>query len=360
MGYTYEDAIADPSEAGVIILVLITVPLCIITTILRLGATKRSHRKLGWDDLFAVLALLAFLVYACTPIVGVAVAGDLDDNGIAVLIAKLSYIASPFFSINQLFAKGSLFILYYRIFWGDRTFIRWVYTLATIHVCWFITFFFLLIFLCTPISKWWDVSGTQPGYCVDGNAYLVAEESINSTMDFAMIALTVLVVRKLQTKTSIRTKLTFIFAVGGLSGVIGFVKIGVVYGTPNDYGQENTTNAFLDLLQMATSIFCACAPMYKTIIPLQGLWVRLSSSIVSWASRTRIYRSLPQSKTSSDNSHSGNDHSVPAITEEWPRFVGGSRTDHTWSEIETVNIQLPVRNTASAKTPHTEQSIEMI
>ncbi|ROV90456.1 hypothetical protein VSDG_08436 [Cytospora chrysosperma] len=68
-------------------------------------------------------------------------------------------------------------------------------------------------------------------------------------MDFAMISLTVLVVRKLQTKPLIKTRLTFIFAVGGLSGVIGFVKIGIVCGTPNGYGHDNE-----QLLRLCTDL----------------------------------------------------------------------------------------------------------
>lgn len=124
------------------------------------------------------------------------------------------------------------------MFWSDRTFVRWVYILATIHVCWFITFFFFLLFLCTPVSKWWDVAGTQPGYCVDGNAVLVPEETINSTINFALVALTVVVIRKLKITKHLRIKLAFVFVVGGLSGVIGFVKIGMVYGAANNNGRE--------------------------------------------------------------------------------------------------------------------------
>ncbi len=151
---------------------------------------------------------------------------------------QTSYIATPFFYVNQLFAKASLFVLYLRIFWSHRAFVRWVYVLATIHVCWFITFFFALLFLCTPVSKWWDVIGDQDGTCLDGNAFLVPEESINSAMDFAMIALTVYVVLKVMTRNHTKAKLTFIFVVGGLSGIIGFVKIGIVYGTADDYGRK--------------------------------------------------------------------------------------------------------------------------
>lgn len=96
----------------------------------------------------------------------------------------------------------------------------------------------MVLFLCDPVSKWWDVAGTQPGHCIDGNAFLVAEESINSSLDFAMIALTVALVQKLQTKNYIKTKLSFIFLVGGLSGVIGFVKIGIVYSVENTNGRK--------------------------------------------------------------------------------------------------------------------------
>ena len=102
---------------------------------------------------------------------------------------------------------------------------------------WFITFFFLVLFLCDPVSKWWDVMDTQPGHCLDGNAFLVAEETINSTLDFATIILTVAVVRKLQTRQFIKTKLALIFTVGGLSGVIGFIKIGIVYQAANTNGR---------------------------------------------------------------------------------------------------------------------------
>jgi hypothetical protein len=35
-----------------------------------------------------------------------------------------------------------------------------------------------------------------------------------------------------------KLKMAFIFTVGGLSGMIGFVKIGIVYGTSNTNGRK--------------------------------------------------------------------------------------------------------------------------
>lgn len=70
MGYTFSDLLADSSTAQIVIISIITIPLCLIATGLRLLATKRSSRKFGWDDAFSIFALIGFLVYACAPFIG--------------------------------------------------------------------------------------------------------------------------------------------------------------------------------------------------------------------------------------------------------------------------------------------------
>lgn len=150
----------------------------------------------------------------------------------------MAYAAAPFFEINQLFAKASLLILYYRIFSRDKTFVRWTFILAGIQIAWFITIFFSLTFMCIPVSKWWDVLDMEEGWCLNDAALLAAEETGNSCVDFAMMALAVSMVRKLQLKTHTKRKLAFVFIVGGLSGVLGFVKIGEVYAVPDENGSK--------------------------------------------------------------------------------------------------------------------------
>ncbi|KAI0450754.1 hypothetical protein F5B21DRAFT_489870 [Xylaria acuta] len=344
MDYTFENIIADPGLGPIIIISLVTIPLTLVATILRLVATKRSRQRLAWDDLFAVLALVGHLGYTITPVGAIPGAADLTEEQAAVLTAKLSYIATPFFYVNQLFAKASLFVLYYRIFWSDVVFVRWIYALAAIHVAWFITFFFLVLFLCNPVSKWWDVTGTQPGTCIDGNAFLVAEETINSSIDLAMVGLTVAMVFKLQTREHIKRKLAFIFTVGGLSGIIGFIKIGIIYGTPNTNGQENDANAFWDILQMATSIFCACAPMYKTIAPVQGVWARLKWSVTSWSGQSLLGSSNAESSGSSRDRRPSNPSrkgSGPDMESSWGGLVHRPNVATVDSDVELVEVQMP-------------------
>lgn len=151
----------------------------------------------------------------------------------------MAYAAAPFFEINQFFAKASLLILYYRIFSVDRTFVVCTFILAAIQLAWFIAVFFSLIFMCVPVSKWWDVLDSEDGWCLNDAALLAAEESINSCLDFAMMALAIFMVRRLQLKSHMKRKLACVFVAGGLSGILGFVKIVEVYAIPDENGSKN-------------------------------------------------------------------------------------------------------------------------
>ncbi|KAK8094939.1 hypothetical protein PG997_001624 [Apiospora hydei] len=115
MGYTFQDAVNDPSEGKIIILSLVTIPLCVVATTLRLFAPKRpGTHGFRWDDLFAVLALVGFLGYAISPLLvcscvfffygnraaaevafnsGIAVSGDMSDDDLAILSAKVRFSA---------------------------------------------------------------------------------------------------------------------------------------------------------------------------------------------------------------------------------------------------------------------------
>lgn len=69
-------------------------------------------------------------------------------------------------------------------------------------------------------------------------ALLAAEETINSCVDFAMMAIAIFMVRKLKMKAHLKRKLAAVFVAGGLSGVLGFVKIGEVYAVPDMDGSK--------------------------------------------------------------------------------------------------------------------------
>ncbi|KAM7196182.1 hypothetical protein V8F33_006294 [Rhypophila sp. PSN 637] len=310
MNFSFEDAVHAPNGM-ILIIAIVAIPICIFTTILRIIGTRRTGRKMGWDDYFVIGALIGFLPYAISPIAAMVMAETLDD--------PLD-----------------------------------IYVLATIHVLWFIIFFFMENFLCNPVSLWWDLTGEQEGWCIDGITFLVAEEGINSSLDFA----------KIMTRNHVKSKLAFIFLIGGLSGVIGFIKIGLVYDAENNAGpssspMENDVNAFWNILQMATSML---------MLPADAIWHRLKSSTQYLVSRTRLpYLTVQESAGSGTKSHrkdpnhryggSGgrerkqehrgclvglppSDNSSEA---QQAFYIGGDEADLTWSQFDKVqNIKLDV------------------
>jgi hypothetical protein len=94
------------------------------------------------------------------------------------------------------------------------------------------------------------------------------------------------------------------------------------------FSEENDDIGFWDILQMATSIFCACGPMYKSMLPSQPLWARSKiPSITSGASRKSHYMSAASDKTESAESskRQGSDGSnisgTTGMTRNWPESV---------------------------------------
>lgn len=118
--------------------------------------------------------------------------------------------------VNQLLAKCSLLFLYYRIFGVHRVFALCIYAIAFIHVGLTIAIILTLIFGCRPISKSWIP--TLPGECVTNapRPFLAGTESVNSGVDFAMVILAMVMVHRLQMRTSVKLKLGILFALGGL------------------------------------------------------------------------------------------------------------------------------------------------
>lgn len=66
----FQTILHNVSEGPIMVLLIITMPLCIAATALRFVATRRSGRRIGWEDTCDALALLAFLAYGCLSIAG--------------------------------------------------------------------------------------------------------------------------------------------------------------------------------------------------------------------------------------------------------------------------------------------------
>ncbi|KAM7189794.1 hypothetical protein V8F33_009820 [Rhypophila sp. PSN 637] len=276
----------DHDQGAAFVLILVTTPICTLATGLRFLASKRSGRKNNvLEDVFAGLSLAFFLVFCFMFLYLMIKMNGRSLQELALLppeelihILKIGWIMSPQYVPNQVFTKMTLVFLYFRIFSADEVFVKWLYGLGILQVMWGIAVYIVKFNLCSPIEFTWDKS-VVGGTCIEIGPFLAASETINSLIDFAMIGLAIWIVRSLRMGRGNKIKLAVLFAVGGLSGVIGFIKIAEAYGA----AYNNIRSPIWDIVQMASSIICCCAPIYKPLILELGIVKALRSTFGSSA-----------------------------------------------------------------------------
>lgn len=297
--------------------------LSIGATVLRFEATRRARRKPSWEDWFAALSTFFLILYATGVLYFSFTLGSRGARELTIEELKklrlASYAYDPQYSMQQLFAKFSLLFLYYRIFSINRSFVICVYCFGIFDLLWAISTYLVHFFECRPIRKYWYP--LTPGWCINDAAYLVGLETPNSLMDFAMVGLAIWMIQSLNMKIETKIKLSILFVLGGLSGIIGFVKIGEAYAPQN----KTDTEAILRdpiwaLVQQTCSVICCCAPIYKPLLPENGILQRLRSYSSQVFGRSRDTRG---------DSHNQEQHSIN---------LSGLKGSDQWVQIEEARV----------------------
>jgi hypothetical protein len=122
---------------------------------------------------------------------------------------------SPQFCPNQLFAKLSLLFFYHRIFWVDERFSLWLWVVGIVQILWMISVYLAKWMLCWPVAYTWDK--TLPGgKCINIPVFLAASETVNSVIDFVMLALAIQVLSNLQISMGEKLRVGVLFSLGTL------------------------------------------------------------------------------------------------------------------------------------------------
>ncbi|KAK3983798.1 hypothetical protein QBC44DRAFT_302513 [Cladorrhinum sp. PSN332] len=260
--------IFDDQEHGEgFIVIIVSIPVCILAVALRFISTIRSGKKIGIENWCALVGLVTFLIYSCSFLAVLVImngknvwhAGGMLPLHKIKAIYKIGYVMMPQSTLNQTFTKLSVLFLYHRIFFINRTFVRWVYSVGGVLVVWCIVTVFIGLFVCKPVAAAYDP--TIEGKCLDSQA-LLAAGVFNSSIDFVMVGMAVWMVVGLKLPTGTRLRIGVLFALGGLSGVIGIVKVASAYGTVGNSPRNGTWY----IAEQATSILCSCAPIYRNLL----------------------------------------------------------------------------------------------
>lgn len=291
----------NPGQWSTLLLGAITTPFAVAAIILRFVATRKAGRKFGAEDWFALAGTLFYVLYNCIAIWNTAVLQGRTYMQLPLAqlpsILKVVYLTGQCFVYNQLFCKLSILCLYYRIFSVNRAYAFWIILLGVLQTGWAIAASAAQFFQCTPVSKFWNV--LEEGHCLGQVPLLLGFEVPNSSIDFGMVALVLVMLRDLHIRRSTKWKLAGLFAVGGFVGVVGFIKIGSFF----TQGQDNyQVLGNWGMAQMFCSIICCCVPIYNNIMPknLSVLARRVYSSFSSLS-----FTSWPRTNAASSTQRSG-------------------------------------------------------
>ncbi|KUJ10158.1 uncharacterized protein LY89DRAFT_787787 [Mollisia scopiformis] len=327
------------------------IPIATIAVILRFVARARTQQKYGYEDWFAVVSLLFFLAFC-----GCLIWGGNHGSGysplelpypVLVKFLKAEYASGLLIPASMMAAKNSILFLYARIFSIDRSFSISIRIVGFLNIIWFIAATLGLVFQCRPVHKAWDP--IVPGKCFNYAAFMLGIEIPNSLLDFVMMALPISMLREMRISVREKIILVMIFMLGGMVGIIGFIRIALVYKSV----QSNLHELGLWVgIQTVMAVFCCCVPTYRPFIKGMKLPKSITSRYASMlgqrtgSSKTRSNKSSqnsdPYSKPhltdgSYDLGNLGHEESVLTRVE-----VGSMKDNHSSYPMKTVNVESTV------------------
>ncbi|KAL5380616.1 hypothetical protein DPSP01_007680 [Paraphaeosphaeria sporulosa] len=211
---------------------------------------------------------------------------------------QIAMAAKLLFTAAATFTRLSLFCFYYRLLKDtSKGFYVWVVHANVVYtICIFVTFVFLIVFLCTPVSMYWTY-GAPEGNCLnEGTATLIAG-IINVIADFACTVTPIPMVMSLKMPRRQRFAVIVLFSLGFFVTAAGSVRTYYIYESL--VVQYDTTWYAYPLwiaaaIEIDLGVICASAPVLRPL--LAKLHLSFSSIGTTGKNSTRDtehFRSLP-------------------------------------------------------------------
>jgi hypothetical protein len=189
------------------------------TVFLRLFSRHLIKQRFWWDDWLMVFALACNLGALGVNTAMVIKVRDASEEGAPPLsapemirVSKLLLASDMMYVSSLSLSKLSALLMQYRIFDVAHNFKRWVWAIGTFVVAWWVVVFLLLIFLCWPVQKRWDVS--IPGHCSSRSSGSIANSVMTIVGDVMLLVLPIPQIWKLQLRLTEKILLTLIFCLG--------------------------------------------------------------------------------------------------------------------------------------------------
>ncbi|KAI9708219.1 MAG: hypothetical protein M1820_004173 [Bogoriella megaspora] len=169
--------------------------------------------------------------------------------------------------------------------------------------CWWLTFEMGNIFLCNPVSFFWQGwDGEHKGRCLDANSFIYAGSGINISIDISIILLPLPEIFKLQLSAKKKAAIMAMFCVGGFTTIVACIRLAQLrhYAKTTNPTMDDVGPDVWTMLELNVGVFCVCMPAARKFL-VRRFPTLFGSSVRSYGK----YEDTPDVKApNSDNSGS--------------------------------------------------------
>jgi len=182
------------------------------------------------------------------------------------IFLKLKTCTSLFYCLGIMFIKLSL-LFFYLQFAVEKRFRVAVYSLMAVVTGYSLASALVVIFSCYPFSKSWDITITD-GFCVNLPVFYIANLSLNSATDIAVLILPLPMLWKLRMPFQQKIAVLAIFMTGSGVCVVSILRIRslVILLDKDDVTWELVEGYIWSAIELNTAIVCATLPFTKQFL----------------------------------------------------------------------------------------------
>ncbi|RDW77796.1 hypothetical protein BP6252_05849 [Coleophoma cylindrospora] len=201
----------------------------IITVFLRVYVRTRITANIGWDDAFMVIAMLINIADTGFTFHGIAIgSGKTFQQFIPVSAVALKsiFFGELLYIPVVMFAKLSIGTFLLRLI-RDRTQQNIIYSVLLVNVLFSITYFFLVLFQCLPVSVYWHIT-QQAGKCMPKGIFTAASychSVLIATTDLLFATLPIFMVWKLKMNLAMKFSVAGLLSTGAAAGISTLIRI---------------------------------------------------------------------------------------------------------------------------------------
>ncbi|KAF1835918.1 hypothetical protein BDW02DRAFT_264401 [Decorospora gaudefroyi] len=248
---------------------VITIPLCIV----RFYTKRYILRNTGWDDYTIIASTLLALGYSI--LISIQTTNGLGNHMWDVpthkfnAFMKIGGTGGPiFYHLSALLFKVSLCAFYLR-FALSRSLRTAVHAVAVITVIYSLLAAFPFVWVCQPMSKYWNLS-SPTGSCIDLDAFFLSIACINAATDLALLVLPLFIIKDLRLPARKKAGVAALLMTGSIVCVVSLIRLEtVVHGmltAATDVTWVLATNFTWLVVEMWLGIICTCLPTLYTFI----------------------------------------------------------------------------------------------